>query len=64
MLKDKRHLEILAYQYDLVCNETRLSSIAIRNRVHEIMYKAFEIAGYDKDIVNNKFPGMINAFKF
>ena len=57
-------LEILAYQYDLVCNGIELSSGAIRNHVPDIMYKAFEIAGHKPDVVDNKFPGLINAFKF
>ncbi|MDC0226875.1 aspartate--tRNA ligase [Alphaproteobacteria bacterium] len=60
----KDPLEILAYQYDLVCNGIELSSGAIRNHVPEIMYKAFEIAGHKPKIVDNKFPGLINAFKF
>jgi aspartyl-tRNA synthetase len=57
-------LEILAYQYDIVCNGIELSSGAIRNHKPEIMYKAFEIAGYDQSLVDEKFRGMINAFKF
>ena len=60
----KNPLDILAYQYDLVCNGVELSSGAIRNHVPDIMYKAFEIAGHNHDVVDNKFPGMINAFKF
>ena len=60
----KDPLEILAYQYDLVCNGIELSSGAIRNHVPEIMYKAFEIAGHKPEVVDNKFPGLINAFKF
>ena len=63
-LLEKDPLEILAYQYDIVCNGIELSSGAIRNHRPEIMYKAFEIAGYSKDVVDNKFGGMINAFKF
>ena len=63
-LMEKRPLDILAYQYDLVCNGVELSSGAIRNHVPEIMYKAFEIAGYGQEVVDNKFSGMINAFKF
>jgi len=63
-LIEKNPLDILAYQYDLVCNGVELSSGAIRNHVPDIMYKAFEIAGYNHDVVDNKFPGMINAFKF
>jgi aspartyl-tRNA synthetase len=57
-------LEILAYQYDIVCNGIELSSGAIRNHKPEIMYKAFEIAGYDRSVVDEKFSGMINAFRY
>ena len=57
-------LTIKAYQYDIVCNGIELSSGAIRNHKPEIMYKAFEIAGYDKSVVDEKFGGMIRAFKF
>lgn len=57
-------LTIKAYQYDIVCNGVELSSGAIRNHKPEIMYKAFAIAGYDKDIVEAEFGAMINAFKF
>jgi aspartyl-tRNA synthetase len=63
-LLNKDPLDILAYQYDLVCNGIELSSGAIRNHVPDIMYKAFEIAGHNPDVVDNKFPGLINAFKF
>ena len=56
-------LDILAWQYDIVCNGVELSSGAIRNHRPDIMYKAFEIAGYDKSVVDQKFGGMINAFK-
>ena len=63
-LKEKDPLDILAFQYDLVCNGIELSSGAIRNHVPEIMYKAFEIAGYDKEVVEREFPGMINAFSY
>ena len=63
-LLNKDPLDILAFQYDIVCNGIELSSGAIRNHVPEIMYKAFEIAGHKRDVVDNKFPGMINAFKF
>ena len=63
-LMDENPLDILAYQYDLVCNGIELSSGAIRNHVPEIMYKAFEIAGHKPEVVDNKFPAMINAFKF
>lgn len=57
-------LDILAYQYDIVCNGVELSSGAIRNHRPEIMYKAFEIAGYSREDVDKNFSGMINAFKF
>ncbi len=62
-LKDKNPLDILAWQYDLVCNGIELSSGAIRNHLPEVMYKAFEIAGYNKESVENNFSGMINAFQ-
>ncbi len=57
-------LNIKAYQYDIVCNGIELSSGAIRNHVPELMYKLFEIAGYSKNDVNNKFSGMINALSY
>lgn len=57
-------LTINAYQYDIVCNGVELSSGAIRNHKPEIMYKAFEIAGYGPEVVEGKFGGMLNAFKF
>jgi len=56
-------LAMTAFQYDIVCNGIELSSGAIRNHKPEIMYKAFEIAGYDKSVVETKFGGMLNAFK-
>ena len=62
-LLNKNPLDILAYQYDIVCNGIELSSGAIRNHQPEVMYKAFEIAGYDRSVVDDKFGGMINAFK-
>ena len=62
-LETKDPLDILAYQYDIVCNGIELSSGAIRNHRPEIMYKAFEIAGYERATVDEKFGGMINAFK-
>ena len=55
---------IKAWQYDLVCNGVELSSGAIRNHLPEVMYKAFEIAGYPNSTVDEKFPAMINAFRF
>jgi len=57
-------LNIKAYQYDIVCNGVELSSGAIRNHVPELMYKLFFIAGYDKNQVNEKFSGMINALSY
>ena len=63
-LKTKNPLDILAYQYDIVCNGVELSSGAIRNHKPEIMYKAFEIAGYGPEVVDTRFGGMITAFKF
>jgi aspartyl-tRNA synthetase len=57
-------LELLAYQYDIVCNGIELSSGAIRNHVPELMYKLFKIAGYSKEEVGNKFSGMINALSY
>ncbi len=63
-LETKNPLDILAYQYDIVCNGVELSSGAIRNHRPEIMYKAFEIAGYSQADVDANFSGMINAFKF
>ena len=63
-LENKDPLDILAWQYDIVCNGVELSSGAIRNHRPDIMYKAFEIAGYTRDEVDTNFAGMINAFKF
>jgi aspartyl-tRNA synthetase len=57
-------LTVKAYQYDIVCNGVELSSGAIRNHLPEIMYKAFEIAGYPASEVEARFGGMLNAFKF
>jgi len=56
-------LSILAYQYDIVCNGIELSSGAIRNHRPDVMYKAFEIAGYSRDVVDQRFGAMISAFK-
>ncbi|MGN0904506.1 MAG: aspartate--tRNA ligase [Alphaproteobacteria bacterium] len=63
-LLNKDPLEIKAYQYDIVCNGIELSSGAIRNHRPDIMYKAFEIAGYGPEVVEQKFGGMLNAFKY
>ena len=62
-LTTKDPLDILAWQYDIVCNGVELSSGAIRNHRPDIMYKAFEIAGYERSVVDQKFGGMISAFK-
>lgn len=63
-LTTKNPLDILAYQYDFVCNGVELLSGGVRNHSPEIMYKVFEIAGYGPDVVENKFGGMLSAFKF
>ncbi len=63
-LNNKPPLEIPAHQFDMVCNGYELSSGAIRNHDPEIMYKAFEIAGYDKEVVEEKFGHMLEAFKY
>ena len=62
-LLNKKPLDILAYQYDIVCNGIELSSGAVRNHLPELMYKAFEMTGYSRDVVDSKFGGMIKAFK-
>jgi len=62
-LLNKDPLEIKAFQYDIVCNGIELSSGAIRNHRPEVMYKAFEIAGYTHEDVESRFGGMLNAFK-
>ena len=64
VLNTKDPLDILAYQYDVVCNGLELCSGAIRNHSPQIMYKAFEIAGYTRDQVEEKFGGMIRAFTY
>jgi aspartyl-tRNA synthetase len=61
---DKTILGITAFQYDIVCNGIELSSGAIRNHRPDIMIKAFDIAGYPADVVEQKFGGMLNAFRF
>ena len=60
----QKPLDILAYQYDIVCNGIELSSGAIRNHIPELMYKLFSIAGYSKEKVDQKFSGMINALSY
>jgi aspartyl-tRNA synthetase len=62
-LEKKDPFDILAYQYDIVCNGIELSSGAIRNHRPDIMYKAFELAGYSREVVDQRFGAMINAFK-
>ncbi len=63
-LENKEPLEILAYQYDLVCNGYEMASGAVRNHNPEIMVKAFEIAGYSEDDVKNRFGALYNAFQY
>ena len=63
-LEGKDPLDVLAFQYDIVCNGVELSSGAIRNHRPDIMYKAFEIAGYSRADVDTNFAGMINALKY
>src|ERR1700744_2859278 len=62
-LNSKDPLDVLAYQYDIVCNGYELCSGAIRNHLPEIMVKAFSIAGYDQSVVEEQFGGMLNAFR-
>ncbi|MFJ4513254.1 aspartate--tRNA ligase [Streptomyces sp. NPDC088816] len=63
-LETQDPLDILGWQYDIVCNGVELSSGAIRNHEPDIMLKAFEIAGYDRETVEDKFAGMLRAFRF
>lgn len=63
-LNTKDPLDILAYQYDIVCNGVELSSGAVRNHDMQIMVKAFEIAGYDEEVLKEKFGALYNAFQF
>lgn len=63
-LNSKDPLTINAFQYDIVCNGVELSSGAIRNHKPEIMYRAFELAGYGREVVEKEFGAMLNAFKF
>ncbi|SIS71624.1 aspartate--tRNA ligase [Insolitispirillum peregrinum] len=63
-LETMNPLDIKAFQYDIICNGIELSSGAIRNHRPDIMYKAFDIAGYPAEAVEEKFGGMLNAFKF
>jgi aspartyl-tRNA synthetase len=63
-LETRDPLDILAYQYDIVCNGHELCSGAIRNHLPAIMYKAFAVAGYGPEVVETQFAGMLNAFKY
>ncbi|MGV9274296.1 aspartate--tRNA ligase [Streptomyces griseosporeus] len=63
-LENQDPLSILAWQYDIVCNGVELSSGAIRNHEPDIMLKAFEIAGYDRETTEREFAGMLRAFRF
>ncbi len=63
-LESQDPLSVRAHQYDIVCNGVELSSGAIRNHLPEIMYKAFEIAGYGKEELETRFGGLLKAFKF
>ena len=63
-LLNKDPLDVLAYQYDIVCNGTELSSGAVRNHSPELMVKAFDIAGYDQSVVEAKFPALHRAFQY
>ena len=63
-LLNKNPLDILAYQYDIVCNGVELSSGAVRNHSPELMIKAFEIAGYDRSVVESKFPALYKDIQF
>jgi len=63
-LENEDPLDILAWQYDIVCNGVELSSGAIRNHRPDIMIKAFEIAGYGAEVVEEKFGGLLNAFRY
>ena len=61
---EKDPLDILAYQYDIVCNGIELSSGAVRNHDPEIMLKAFSLVGLDKSVVESKFPALYHAFEY
>ena len=63
-LESKNPLDILAYQYDIVCNGIELSSGAVRNHDPELMIKAFDIAGYSKEVIEEKFSALFNAFHY
>ena len=63
-LEGQDPLDVLGYQYDIVCNGVELSSGAIRNHLPAIMYKAFEIAGHGREVVESRFGGMLSAFRY
>ena len=63
-LNNKNPFEILAYQYDIVCNGIELSSGAVRNHDPEIMVKAFELAGYTEEEIETRFSALYNAFQY
>jgi aspartyl-tRNA synthetase len=63
-LEEKEPLDVLAFQYDIVCNGVELSSGAIRNHLPEVMVRAFEIAGYSREAVEAEFGGMLRAFSY
>ena len=63
-LNNKNPLEIQAYQYDFVCNGYEMASGGVRNHSRQILKKAFEIAGYDEEVVKSKFPSLYEAFRF
>ena len=63
-LNFNKPLEMKAFQYDIVCNGVELSSGAIRNHIPDLMYKLFSVVGYQKDEVDKKFSGMINALSY
>ncbi|HLS58036.1 MAG TPA: amino acid--tRNA ligase-related protein, partial [Paracoccaceae bacterium] len=63
-LESQEPLEVLGYQYDIVCNGVELSSGAVRNHQPEVLYKAFEIVGHPREYVDRHFGGMISAFRY
>ena len=63
-LENKDPLDVLAYQFDLVCNGYELASGAVRNHDQDIMIKAFEIAGYEEETIKKKFGALYNAFSY
>jgi aspartyl-tRNA synthetase len=63
-LETQDPLDVLGYQYDIVCNGVELSSGAVRNHMPEVMYRAFEVVGHDRAFVDSHFGGMISAFRY